>query len=70
MFSNHEMNTDKCLKIEANEVVWLTDEQAHGIMELKSGCENAIEFQELSDLDKEKYLKSFKIHRCVYKIGK
>lgn len=29
-------------------------------MELKSGCENATEFQRLLDSDKEKHLKNFK----------
>ena len=51
---------DKCLEIEENKSIRLTDEQARFIIKLCSGCNNATEFQALPKAEQEKYIGTFK----------
>ena len=57
---NHEENVDKCLEIEENKSIRLTDEQARFIIKLCSGCNNATEFQALQKAEQKKNIETFK----------
>ena len=48
------------MEIEEKEAVRLTDEQARTIIELRSGCNNATEFQALPKAEREKNIEEFK----------
>ena len=55
--SNNEIVNDKCLEIEENPIVRVTDEQAQHIITKVSKCKNVSEFQKLDAVLKQKYIK-------------
>jgi len=57
---NNEKTFDKCLDIEDNPLIKVTDEQAQRIIEKYSKCKNVTEFQNLDITSRDKYLKKFK----------
>ena len=57
---NNEPSFDKCLEIEDNLPVKVTDEQAQKIIQKYSKCKNVAEFQVLDIKTRDKYLKKFK----------
>ena len=57
---NNEKTFDKCLDIEDNPLIKVTDEQAQRIIEKYSKCRNVAEFQNLDIKSRDKYLKKFK----------
>ena len=57
---NNEKTFDKCLDIEDNPLIKVTDEQAQRIIEKYSKCKNVAEFQNLDIKSRDKYLKKFK----------
>ena len=57
---NNEKTFDKCLDVEDNPLIKVTDEQAQRIIEKYSKCKNVTEFQNLDIKSRDKYLKKFK----------
>lgn len=57
---NNEPSFEKCLEIEDNLPVKVTDEQAQKIIQKYSKCKNVAEFQVLDIKTRDKYLKKFK----------
>ena len=56
---NNQNSFDKCLDVEDNPLIKVTDEQAQRIIEKYSKCKNVAEFQKLSNTLKEKYIRKF-----------
>ena len=56
---NNEIVNDKCLEIEENPIVRVTDEQAQRIITKVSKCKNVSEFQKPDAVLKQKYIKKF-----------
>ena len=52
---NNEIVNDKCLEIEENPIVRVTDEQAQRIITKVSKCKNVSEFQKPDAVLKQKY---------------
>ena len=57
---NNEKSFDKCLDVEENSRIKVTDEQAQKIIEKYSKCKNVSEFQSLDVKLRDKYLKKFR----------
>lgn len=56
---NHEMNTDKCLEMDASPRIRVTDEQAKIIIEKYSKCKTVSEFQKLDAKAQHEFMSIF-----------
>lgn len=71
---NHETNTDKCLEIEENNRIRVTDEQAKKYINSICGCDSVTEFQKFTEIKKEisirkMYKKGLSIRQIVRLTG-
>ena len=57
---NNTENSDKCLDVEENRKIRLTDEQAQSVIEKYSHCYSASDFQKLNTKSRDKFIILFK----------
>ena len=57
---NNELSFEKCLEIEENPLIKVTDEQAHKLIQKYSKCKNVADFQALDIKTRDKCLKKLR----------